>query len=218
MKLTRDLASERSPRRPRRRASWKKSMILSLVAVAFIAGCATTATEDDNTTNTFVTVVTFTGLAAQNGGGLSAGPEIFSDVCIDPNSVGACIAFNDEGVITLFAQAKDQTSLSSTVQDIIFDRYRVTYIRADGRNVPGVDVPFPFDGVVNFRVPLETNTTATFLIVRHQAKLESPLRELQNAGGATVISTIARVDFFGRDLAGRQVQVTGFINITFGDF
>ncbi len=218
MKLTRDMASERSPRRPRRRASWKKLTIVSLVSVLFVAGCSTTATEDDDTTSTFVTIVTFTGLASQNDGSLSAGPEIFSDVCLDPNGVGACIAQNDEGVVTMRAQAKDQTSLTSTVQEVVFDRYRVTYTRADGRNVPGVDVPFPFDGVVNFRVPLETDTTATILIVRHQAKLESPLRELQNNGGAAVISVIARVDFFGRDLAGRQLQVTGFINITFGDF
>ena len=105
------------------------------------------------------------------------------------------------------------------MNDIVFTRYRVTYVRADGRNVPGVDVPFPFDGVANFRVPADQSAvTRTFLLVRVQAKLESPLSELAQAGGSLVISTIARVDFFGTDIAGRQIQVTGYINVTFADF
>jgi hypothetical protein len=37
-------------------------------------------------------------------------------------------------------------------------------------------------------------------------------------GGAQVLSVIARIDFFGVDVAGRNIQVTGTLNITFGDF
>ena len=56
------------------------------------------------------------------------------------------------------------------------------------------------------------------MIVRPQAKLESPLREMQGGGGAQVLSVFARVDFFGSDVAGRELQVTGTMNITFADF
>ena len=35
---------------------------------------------------------------------------------------------------------------------ITVNRYRVTYRRSDGRNTPGVDVPYAFDGAVTFTV------------------------------------------------------------------
>ena len=56
------------------------------------------------------------------------------------------------------------------------------------------------------------------MIVRPQAKLESPLSDMVGLGGAQVLSVLARVDFFGRDVAGRALQVTGTMNITFADF
>ena len=114
---------------------------------------------------------------------------------------------------------KAEPQLASFVQDIIFTRYRVTYIRADGRNVPGVEVPHPFDGAANFRVPIDgTDVPRVFMIVRPQAKLETPLREMRFGGGSQVLSVLARVDFFGTDVAGRAIQVTGTMNITFADF
>ena len=43
-------------------------------------------------------------------------------------------------------------------------------------------------------------------MVRHQAKLEQPLRALVNNGGRVFISTVAEVTFYGADLAGNDVQ------------
>jgi hypothetical protein len=48
------------------------------------------------------------------------------------------------------------------------------------------------------------------------AKLEAPLRAL--VASAVSISTVAEVTFYGRDQAGNDVSVTGFIEITFGNF
>ena len=80
-------------------------------------------------------------------------------------------------------------------------------------------MPYPFDGAANFRVSFDGGETArVFMVVRPQAKLESPLKEMQFGGGAQVLSVLARVDFFGADIAGRQIQVTGTLNITFADF
>jgi len=189
-------------------ASSKNLSLLSGLLLLQLSGCTATSTEDNDTTNTFVTIVS---MASTDGDDLS------SDVCVGTG--GACTVFNDIGTVVMVAQVKNLKDVSSPVNDIVFTRYRVTYIRADGRNVPGVDVPYPFDGVANFRVPRDqTQATRTFLLVRVQAKLESPLNELAGLGGSLVISTIARVDFFGQDLAGRQIQVTGFINVTFADF
>jgi hypothetical protein len=107
----------------------------------------------------------------------------------------------------------------SIFNDIVFNRYRVTYTRADGRNTPGVDVPHPFDGVMNFFVEVDGGDfTVAFTLVRQQAKLETPIINLAGNGGAIVISTLARVDFYGQDTAGRAIAATGYLNVTFGDF
>jgi hypothetical protein len=57
-----------------------------------------------------------------------------------------------------------------------------------------------------------------FEMVRHQAKLEAPLRAMANLGGRIVISTIAEVTFYGTDLAGNDVQGTGRMSVSFGDY
>jgi hypothetical protein len=96
-------------------------------------------------------------------------------------------------------------------------RYRVDYRRADGRNTPGVDVPYGFDGATTGTIS-ESQVTLAFVLVRVQAKLESPLANLAGLGGAQAISTLADVTFYGRDQAGNDVQVTGSINVTFADW
>ena len=54
-------------------------------------------------------------------------------------------------------------------------------------------------------------------MVRHQAKLEQPLRSLAGFGGRIFISTIAEITFYGSDLAGNDMQATGTISVSFGD-
>lgn len=124
--------------------------------------------------------------------------------------------FNDMGGVTLRSLQKDVTAVApSSNSEITITRYRVSYRRADGRNTPGVDVPYAFDGAL-------TGTTSggslglAFELVRHVAKKESPLVELQTS--PTIITTIADVTFFGRDQVGNDVNVTGSIQIDFGNF
>src|SRR5262249_37815830 len=124
--------------------------------------------------------------------------------------------FSDTGKVALESLQKDVTATSpSTNSAITISRYHVTYRRADGRNTPGVDVPYGFDGAL-------TGTTSSgglsmnFELVRHVAKMESPLAEL--ATNAAVITTIADVTFYGRDIIGNDVNVTGSIQVDFGNF
>jgi hypothetical protein len=98
---------------------------------------------------------------------------------------------------------------------VTITRYRVVYRRTDGRNTPGVDVPFPFDSGVTATVTTDGGG-AEFEIVRSSAKLENPLSPL--AGNPETISTIAEVTFYGRDQAGNDVSATGLIGINFADF
>lgn len=193
----------------------KMIRIPAVVFVIFITAC--TATENDNTTNTYLVIQEIIGVSGnldENEGGLQ------SDVCVNPGGVArVCGLIEDNARVTFVAQIKDTTRELSAVNDVVLDRYRVTYIRADGRNTPGVDVPFPFDGVTQVRVPATGSPTQrVVLAVRRQAKAESPLRELGQVGNNLIITTIAQIDFYGRDIAGREITVRGLLNVTFADF
>jgi hypothetical protein len=129
--------------------------------------------------------------------------------------------FGDLGQVTMSLILKDPGSAEvgatpSAINQVTFTRYRVSYRRSDGRNTPGVDVPYAFDGAMTVTVPASGEVTASFLLVRITAKEEAPLRALQTGG--VIISTIADVTFYGRDQAGNDVTVTGSIGISFGNF
>jgi hypothetical protein len=129
--------------------------------------------------------------------------------------------FNDVGAVEMTLVLKDQgqpgiSSTASPLNQVTFSRYRVTYRRADGRNTPGVDVPFGFDGGMTFTVPTDGSATFGFELVRSVAKNEAPLRALR--GQPTVITAIGEVTFYGRDLVGNAVEASGSIQINFGDF
>jgi hypothetical protein len=93
----------------------------------------------------------------------------------------------------------------------------VEFKRSDGRNTPGVDVPYGFDGAATGSVSADGGSL-TFVLVRAQAKAEAPLKALRNSGGALVISTIAEITFYGQDQNGNQVSVTGLISVNFADW
>jgi hypothetical protein len=125
--------------------------------------------------------------------------------------------FSDSAAATLGVIMKDVSVVApSTNNAVTINRYRVEYVRADGRNVPGVDVPYSFDGTATMTIPAGGTATLSIEIVRHTAKLESPLVDLVTSGGA--LSMITRVTFFGTDQVGNDVAATGSMQITFGDF
>lgn len=131
-------------------------------------------------------------------------PTIFSDL----GQVKLALALKDPGTT-------DNPAKPTTNNFITIDRYRVTYIRADGRNTPGVDVPYPFDGAMTLTVSA-SEATGSFEIVRHAAKTEAPLLALASNG--LIINTLGEVTFYGRDQTGRAVSVSGRILIDFGNF
>jgi len=98
----------------------------------------------------------------------------------------------------------------------------VRFIRADGRNREGVDVPYGFDGGVTGTVG---SAGAVFVIelVRHSMKEEPPLINLIashgfDITGAGEISTIAEITFYGRDQVGNEVSAVATVSVNFGDF
>ena len=130
--------------------------------------------------------------------------------------------YEDIGQVQVRVLLKDQgnpgaTAGPSNLNWLKINRYRIVYRRADGRNTPGVDVPYPFDGSITATI---TNTPFTFgfTIVRIQAKREAPLMALRSGGGAVAISTIADVTFSGEDMVGNEFESTGSISINFADW
>lgn len=128
--------------------------------------------------------------------------------------------FNDGGEVTMSLALKDPGQPGSPAEptplnSVTFTRYRVEYRRTDGRNVPGVDVPFPIDSALTFTVPPTGTASAGFELVRHTQKQEAPLLALRTNGA--IISTIAEVSFFGRDQVGHDVIVRGSLGINFGN-
>lgn len=145
-------------------------------------------------------------------GGAAGNTTVQSDVVSD---AGGTVP--DIGLATFQVVMKDQGGLApSPVNDITITQYRVEYIRSDGRNTQGVDVPFAFSSAVT--ATISGVGSVGFTLVRIQAKDEAPLRALRFNGGAQAISTVARVTFYGRDQTGREVSVTGSLEVTFADW
>ena len=65
-------------------------------------------------------------------------------------------------------------------------------------------------------VPATGSGQQSFDIVRVSAKLEAPLLALATNG--QTLDLIADVTFYGRDMHGHNVAVTGSIGVTFANF
>ena len=97
------------------------------------------------------------------------------------------------------------------------DRYRVRYVRSDGRNTPGIDVPHAWDSALGVTASLAAETVE-IVLVRASAKLDPPLITLREGGGDVVINAMAHVTFYGRDHGGARIEAAGAIGIEFADW
>lgn len=213
-----------------------RHILSSLTRLAVAAACVVTASGCGSEllrTGRSPMIMVIDGLEAAKGDApgtfvANLQSDVVTNVPVTINGVEIQVPtiFNDLGRATLSSVAKDQSSLvpggtspeTSLLNSITITRYRVSYRRADGRNSPGVDVPFGFDGAVTVTLPPGGTAQVVFDLVRHAAKSEPPLRNLRDGGGVRFISTIAEVTFFGRDQNGNEVLVTGMMDVTFADF
>ena len=145
------------------------------------------------------------------------GATLFSDVqtIVDDRPT----TFADLGRVSFSLGLKDPGPATGPTQPsqnnfITVERYHVKFIRADGRNTQGVDVPYEFDGALTDTVKGELSES--FELVRHVAKEEAPLGSLRNS--PVVIHTIAEITFYGHDQTGRTASTTARISVEFGNF
>ena len=197
----------------RRKAVWGAAMALGVaVAALSLAACGDMVLEGDTSSY----------LIIQNLDGASGavpdefGNPIMSDVLTNQS------IFNDVGRVQMRMAMKDPGTPGSPTSPtpnnfITVTQYRVKFIRADGRNTEGTDVPFGFDGTMATTLTdLNQTVTIPFELVRHTAKVEAPLAGLR--GSFIIINAIAEITFYGRDQTGRETSVTGRVSINFGDF
>jgi hypothetical protein len=164
----------------------------------------------------FVTVNSITAGAPPSG-------VLLSDVIRLVTSPAPCSAaapcatvFNDSGTATLSVSMKDVAVSPTTNNQVTITRYHVEYTRADGRAMPGVDVPYAFDGGTAATITPGQTGVVPFELVRHISKEETPLVQLITS--SNFIATIATVTFYGTDAVGNAVAASGKITVNFGNF
>jgi hypothetical protein len=188
----------------RRKAVWGAGIRLTLVALlaALSSSCGDMVRQGTGSSYLIVD-----SLSSDDGG------HLMSDVItlVDGNPS----VFNDIATVAFRLGMKDPGLASpSPANWITVTRYRVQYTRTDGRNTPGVDVPYGFDGALT--VTVSDTASVSFEIVRHSAKEEAPLLAL--GFNNSLIYTIADVTFYGHDQTGREVSVNGKMLVDFGNF
>ena len=196
------------------------SSVTRLAAAVVIIGTTASCGSELLRTGRAPVFLVIDSMVGTAGGGGTAGAQLLSDVATTEGTI-----FNDLGRATIRAVLKDQSgvltgsgALTTPIQSVTITRYRVNFRRADGRNTPGVDVPFGFDGATSVTIDAGGVEDVVFDLVRHANKAEPPLRSLRGLGGQLIITTVAEVTFFGRDQNGNEVTVTGLMDVTFGDF
>jgi hypothetical protein len=192
---------------------WTKKHILMglalLAASIFLPAC--NPLENDSRSNSILVVENITG---KDMSGTDAG-FLQSDVVKKDDSITA-----DTAKATLSARFMDPAPLLGTSQysDIMVTRYVVSFTRTDGRNRPGADVPFPFEGSLSTLIRVDSTTSVNFVIVREAAKLEAPLINLRDSAYGDILNMTAKIEFYGHDLADKAVKATGYLTVYFANY
>lgn len=205
---------ERNTAKDRRKAVWGARALVALALGGAVALTACSKVMRTGQSPSYLIITTLEGSPGVDG---TFGTTLASDVLNVNETTGRASIAQDNGRVTLTLAQKDPLGPAPTATNsVTIYQYRVEYIRSDGRNTQGVDVPYAFTSAVTATV--DGVASIPFTLVRIQAKQEAPLSALAFGGGANTISTIARVTFYGRDQNGREVSVTGNIEVNFSDW
>jgi len=155
-----------------------KSLTLLLAGAVAAAGVTTACGDFIRQDRSPVTLV-IDRLDAASGASGAAGT--FAGT-VDSDVITKGGTFADFGRVTMRAIMKDVGTAPSPVNAVTINRYTVQFRRSDGRNTPGVDVPYPFDSAITFTVAPGPAAIQTFELVRHSMKEDAPLRAIGFGG------------------------------------
>jgi hypothetical protein len=192
----------------------KLKFLVLIIAALVLGSCL--AKEDDTTSASFLVINSLTGNDLEGNAGSTT---VFSDV----DSSGSII--NDNGVASVSTLTYNPTEDSEAhdityYMNVIVDQIDVEFMRTDGRNTEGVDVPYRFTQPMNMLVPVDEAIEIPFVLIRHVAKLEMPLLALREVPSQEfVLQLVAKVTLHGKDLGGhRVVPVSGYISVWCSNF
>ena len=201
---------------------------LKVVGVAVgLAAASVSCTPNWATENETGLIMIVSEVAARPAGG-AEGRILYSDTSF---------LFNDDARLIVTLMRKNPGVLTvSQLEGVRLDRYQVQFFRSDGRNVEGVDVPYRITGPLTSDF-IEASAGSDFAnievfltIVRQQAKLEPPLRNLVGffapverspflVGSEGIITTTAEITIYGRQVStGEVLRSVGRLQVTFADF
>lgn len=190
----------------------------AVAALALLAGAVACANPVENESQSASRLIldSLTGIDVE---GNSAG-FLNSDVILIDSDTGAKSWRADAATATFSVIPYDPEPIlgTSSYYDVQITRYTVTFVRNDGRNVPGKDVPFPFEGQLNLKIAVNETGATSFVIVREVAKQEMPLLGLSSGFIGDVLNMTAVVEFYGRDMTGRMVKATGRLTVYFANY
>ncbi len=143
-----------------------------------------------------------------------------SDVLVENPDTGETTVQNDYGnaYIVAYPYNPDEAT-TSFYENVQLKEYHVSYVRSDGRNQEGVDVPRSFWGRISVMIPPDGNEhMVVFVLVRANAKMERPLVDLRYGSSEKELEVTAVVEFYGEDLSGHKVYVKGTIPVVFANY
>ena len=178
------------------------AVVLALGALA-MSGCVPDWAEQGDSPNTLLMT------------GINSGTPITSDVQISNGSI--CPDF---ATLRVENHLKNPLNTDASFRsDIVIERHDVRYFRSDGRSTEGVDVPFRITGNVAQEIQASNSAVLNLEIVRRQAKLEPPLRNLAGGGGAQIVTMFAEVTLHARSTIQQSLNTaTARVQIDFADF
>jgi hypothetical protein len=163
-----------------------------------MAGCSAAYVEDSQATVLLLV------------SSINAGATVASDVRGEGGVITNCPVEAKMVVV-----AKNPNNPGSTVENVILQRYDVSFQRSDGRGVEGLDVPYRFSGAMTETVAVGGEATVSIDLVRQQAKLEPPL---SNITGLQIVEMTATVTFYGATVSRSTVSATASAGIRFADY
>jgi len=180
-----------------------------------VLGCSA-ASDVDNTANSVIFILEEVQVVS----------DPFGDVLTSGN-----VILDDTATFSFAAVLKAPITTSTVtlpdLQTIALERYEVTFTRTDG----GTAVPPGFTrgiaGVVRLTAPgaedVILTTLSSLVVVPSTTKAQPPISFLISPGteegtNFANIQVNARIQFFGRTLAGDQVTVVGNIGINFANY
>ena len=181
-----------------------------LATAATMSGCSAGYSTDNNSTVLLIIA------------GINGGDVLKSDVLTNDG------VFNDQVEVAIAVRFKNPNipTVPQIPSAVVIDRYEVKYRRSDGRGVEGQDVPYTISGNTTAAFDVKTSGTDPLIleVVRLQAKLEPPLRNLVavaadgGGGGGLIVTMFADITLHGHTISGQTVSAKGILQIDFANF